>query len=301
MPWEIDNALLTFTQLKKSYYYIPKDANVTIETVLNLSTKFIDWDKSVLPKDFFISKYNDISILLKDYNHIKRIYDGDEIYGFLNLQRECISEETDYYIGVCPDMYFDEQLLAFLIESTRLVKNEYFVITAQTYKRWDSSWDETTNAKFINIPYNEWDNFDLFKTRHILKNTSEEILLIPVTKNKWAWWFDLYNKKFYENLCPVQNDWKGYGPWDWYSMMLSGYAKLVGVDFQQYMLKGQTLLDYNSGYLKDMTFMSYYKKYLTLLPEHTSPIQRENFYNNMNEYINKGIQQLKDKNIICTT
>ena len=51
MPWEIDHALITFTQLKKSFYYLPEDVNVIIETVLNLSSKFIDWDKSLLPKE----------------------------------------------------------------------------------------------------------------------------------------------------------------------------------------------------------------------------------------------------------
>ena len=56
MPWEIDNALLTFTQLKKSYYHLPEDANVTIETVLNLSSKFIDFQQLVKSRFFFNAK-----------------------------------------------------------------------------------------------------------------------------------------------------------------------------------------------------------------------------------------------------
>ena len=40
MPWEIDYALLTFTQLKKSKYYLPDDVNVVIDSVLNLSSYF---------------------------------------------------------------------------------------------------------------------------------------------------------------------------------------------------------------------------------------------------------------------
>ena len=42
MPWEIDYALLTFTQLKKSKYYIPNDVNITIDSVLNLSSFLIN-------------------------------------------------------------------------------------------------------------------------------------------------------------------------------------------------------------------------------------------------------------------
>ena len=69
MPWEIDYALLTFTQLKKSKYYLPEDVSITIDSVLNLSSFLINWDESKLPKEFFIEKYNTLSILLKDYTH----------------------------------------------------------------------------------------------------------------------------------------------------------------------------------------------------------------------------------------
>ena len=57
MPWEIDYALLTFTQLKKSKYFLPTDVEVTIKSALNLSSALIDWDNSKLPKEYFIEKY----------------------------------------------------------------------------------------------------------------------------------------------------------------------------------------------------------------------------------------------------
>jgi len=298
MPWEIDNALLTFTQLKKSYYHLPEDANVTIETVLNLSSKFVDWNESKLPKEFFIAKYDDLSLLLSDYNHIKRIYDGDEIYGFLNLQKESISDEVDYYVGVCPDMYFSEHLLALLIESTRVIKSEYFVVTPQIYKKWDNTWDEITDENYLSVPYSDWDKADVYKTIHEIESNQNEMSLVPVNKSKWAWWFDLYNKKFYEELCPVQSDWQGYGPWDWYSMMLSEKALNAGVNFQQYLLKGQTILDISTGFLKEMGFSSYYTKFLTLIPDYSPNVQRKIFESKMLEHLQKGFNMLKEKNII---
>jgi hypothetical protein len=39
-----------------------------------------------------------------------------------------------------------------------------------------------------------------------------------------------------EELCPIQDDWKGYGPHDWYSLMITEYVKQQGVDFQQWVL-----------------------------------------------------------------
>ena len=76
MPWEIDYALLTFTQLKKSKYHLSEGTNIIIDSVLNLSSYTIDWNKSKLPKEFFIEKYNQISNLLIDYTHNQKIYDG---------------------------------------------------------------------------------------------------------------------------------------------------------------------------------------------------------------------------------
>ena len=46
MPWEIDYALLTFSQLKKSKYYLTDDVEITIDSVLNLSSYLINWEES---------------------------------------------------------------------------------------------------------------------------------------------------------------------------------------------------------------------------------------------------------------
>jgi hypothetical protein len=294
MPGDLDYGLLSFIQLKKSKYHLPTDVNITIETVLNLSSHMFDWEKSKLPKEFFIEKYNAISNLLIDYKHNKRIYDGDELYGHLDLQRECISEEIDYYIGICPDMYFSEHLLAYLIEGAKQIPNKYFVLTPQISKMWDATWDEITNPLFNNIPYNEWSNVDVFDVRYTTKDFNGEIKLAKTNNSKFAGWFDLMNKAFYEEMCPVW-DIKGYGPWDWYSMITSDYCKEKGVDFQQYLLKGQTIFEYSVGPLKDGGFSKYYKDMLVMKD---IPNQREQFESRMGEYLDNNIKRLKEKGIL---
>ena len=62
MPWEIDYALLSFSQLKHSLNYIPSDVNIEFDSCLNLSNYIIDWEKSNFPKQYFIDKYKEISI-----------------------------------------------------------------------------------------------------------------------------------------------------------------------------------------------------------------------------------------------
>jgi len=74
MPWEIDYALMSFTQFKKSKYYLDPNDRVKIDTFLNLSNYIIDWDNSKLPKEFFIQKYKDLQNLLCDYEHTPFIY-----------------------------------------------------------------------------------------------------------------------------------------------------------------------------------------------------------------------------------
>ena len=42
MPWQIDYALLSYIQFKKSKYYLDNDVEITIDTHLNLSNYLID-------------------------------------------------------------------------------------------------------------------------------------------------------------------------------------------------------------------------------------------------------------------
>jgi hypothetical protein len=300
MPWEIDYALLSFTQLKKTKYHLPNDVNITIETVLNLSNYGIDWEQTKIPKQYFKDKYNQLSYLLKDYNHINRVYEGEELYGHLDLQKECISEETDYYLGICPDIYFSEYVLPYMIESIKHIPNKYFMITPQISKVGDQSWDEITNEKYLNIPYSDYLKVDTFDIINDNGSNDKQISLYPTRKGKWAGWFDLYNKAYFEELCPAQDNWTGYGPWDWYSLMVTEHVKQFGVDFQQYVLKDETIWMYPSGPLVGENidgFSKYYRDHI-VMKDTNKHSQRDIFESQMGEYINKGLKILKEKNII---
>jgi hypothetical protein len=186
--------------------------------------------------------------------------------------------------------------LCSLIEAARLAPNKYFVITPEIHKMWDWTWDEITNKQYLDIPYENWDKSDIFDVRYNLKATNSDRYLEPTNKSKWAIWFDIYNKAFYEDLCPVHNDWVGYGPWDWYSMMLSEHVKSQGVDFQEYVLRGETIFEYQIGPLKERDFTNYYKDFLVI--KVGAKEQREIFESKMNEYLQKGYNLIKEKNIL---
>jgi len=295
MPWEIDYALLSFIQFKKSKYYLDNKDKIKIDSSLNLSSYIIDWDKSKLPKEFFIQKYKDICNLLTDYDHKQFIYDGNELFGILDKQRMAYDKEVDYYIELCPDIYFNETLLYSLIESAKLVNNKYFVITPQVHKMWDSTWDILVDDTYLNIPYDQWDKCDIFDLRWNFKNQNKNLTLKPIDRSKWCNWFDLYNKNFYEEMVPVHDDWHGYGPGDTYSMIVSEFAKSRGADFQQYVLDGQFIFEYPVGNLKQRNWTSLYREMIVLKQ---IPNQRVEFEKKFNLYVKRGINKLMEKQII---
>ena len=165
-----------FTKLKKAKYYLPENVSVSIDVALNLSSFLIDWDATKLPKEYFVDKYCTISRLLTDYDLTSKIYDGDRLYGHLDFQREVVSPEVDYYVSICPDMYFHDQLLADMITLAQTVPNEYFVITPQICRMWDGSWESITHPKFAVGPHYGWEKTtDIFDVDHYLHTSEEEV------------------------------------------------------------------------------------------------------------------------------
>ena len=294
MPWELDYALLSFTQLKKSKYYLKDEDTVFIDSTLNLSNYLINWKESKISKDFFINKFKNLQSLLKDYTCRFKIYDGDHLYGGLNTTFESTEDHIDHYIIMNPDMYFSENLLSYLIESSKCINNEYFTVTPQIPKLWDNTWDSISHSNYNNINYKDWNTLDVYDVRYFNKNINSDVVLTPLNIHKWAGWFDLYNKKMWENFYSVDN-WNGYGANDLYSMLLSQYVKNKGVDFQQYVLENQIVCEYEIGPLKNGNLSKYYKDILVM---NNIPNQREQFESKLNDYLNEGIQKLKDKNII---
>lgn len=286
MPWEIDYALLTFIQLKKSKYFLDTSVNITIDTALNLSPKLINWEQSKISKDFFKEKYLQISSLLCDYKHNKKIYEGSDLYGHLDLQRDAISKETDYYISICPDIQFNDQILSYLIESTKYINEKYFVVTTQIPKMWDSTWDVITNNKFIAHSYDKWDSIDVFDINHI----DDTPILSSISSGfKWAGWFDLYSKDFYEKLVPVHDHWHGYGAWDFYSINIAHAYNYNNGNFKQYILNNQLVFEYCVGPLKTDKINGFSNYYRDLIVCADVDEQRQSFNKNLDFYIKNQI------------
>jgi len=260
MPWEVDFALLQFMQLKKSSQYLSDD-KIYFHIGLNLSNYIIDWNKSKLPKEYFINKFNTLLKMLDWAEGVNTIiYDGDELWGAMDLEKTQIEPHIDYYVSICPDMWFHEHLLYYLIESAKNTPDKYFIITPEIHKLWDWTWDELVNKNYQSVPYENWNKSDIFE---IQSKILDKPYLQQATHFKYAGWFDLYSKDFIE-LIPIPNDWKGYGPWDYYSILISGIAVKNGYSIKEYILRNQIIFEYHPDKEDKGNFADYYKNLLSL-------------------------------------
>ena len=261
MPWEVDYALLQFIQLKKASQHLLND-DIYFHIGLNLSSYIIDWNKSKLPKEFFINKFNATLKMLDWAKEVNvTIYEGDELWGHLDLEKTQIDPKIDYYMSICPDMWFHEHTLFYIIEAAKQIKDKYFIVTPEIHKLWDWTWDELVNENYQNIPYSDWNKSDIFEIQS--RVLDGEPYLQQTSRFKYAGWFDLYSKDFLE-LIPVPGDWKGYGPWDYYSMLISEIAIKKGMNIKEYVLKNQIIFEYHPNKEDKSNFADYYKDLLSL-------------------------------------
>ena len=261
MPWEVDYALLQFMQLKKSSLNLYPEDKIYFHIGLNLSSHIINWNESKLPKEYFINKFNTALKILdwaEDVNVV--IYEGDELWGHLDLEKTQMDPKIDYYVGLCPDMWFHEHTLSYMIESAKQITTKYAIITPEIHKLWDWTWDELVNENYKDIPYEDWNKSDIFEVQ---SRVLEEPYLEQTSHFKYAGWFDLYSKDLLE-LISIPDDWKGYGPWDYYSMLISDIAVKNGIDIKEYVLRNQIICEYHPNKEDKGNFVDYYKDLLSL-------------------------------------
>jgi hypothetical protein len=302
MPWEIDHAQIIFDRIRNSLTYTNKDDVIYVHACLNLSDSVIDWEKSTLPKNYFIDRYKAMEYYFRDLCNTQfDIFSKNEVWGHLDFQRNVHQQNIDYYISICPDIIFNEYLIWHMIETAKQVSNKYFVITPQIYKSWDKTWDVIVNDKFKNVVYDDC----LSKNSNEITSLTEDIFIEELANTfKFSGWMDLYNKAFYEKLVPVLPEWHGYGSWDLYAMNICCNAVNIGVDVRQYIIKNQVIWFYDTGELRNEIeyggagkLKTVYQKYIC--KKLNRSIQRVPFDTNLVDYCKKWIYyyltELKDK------
>jgi hypothetical protein len=195
LPYEIDELENTLNQLKKASYYIDNKVEYVLDVTMTVSDRMVNWDKSSLPKKYFIDKFTKLETQ-SDWcqNEFKT---SDIVLGCVSQRRESLNnhKDADYFIWLDCDIIFDERTLSYMqmVMSSTSKEHEHSIITPELVRIWDNSWDILVNEQFIDKSFEYNQTNDPYKDSGIKGDISIETVLntnSPQSRFKFAGgWF----------------------------------------------------------------------------------------------------------------
>lgn len=214
---------------------ITNKTNVIIESCLNLNKNITHYTDSEI---YLVQKFRDIN--KTSTIKIEETITSNTLFcGVNEHRRHCINKSSvdDLLIFLDTDIHFNEQLLDQIIESSNdlLRSNKYFILTPQTVRLWDTSWDCIVNEKFKNKNLNYHKEINI---RELVKSTYGSINIEKNKKFKWAGgWFTSITANL-AKLINIPVSFIGYGPDDTYMMYCCNYLKKKQIEVTQYIQTG---------------------------------------------------------------
>jgi hypothetical protein len=277
LPHEIDWFEWQAKQLKISNCYI--NDKVIIDATLNLN--LVDWNESKLPKQFFIDKFLQIKELLHEYELIFDINEDRTCLGIDDKRRDSIRKYTpDNFIYLDCDVIFKTETLALLINAAKIIDNEFYIISPQTPKLWDESWDVLVNELYQNEEY----GFEkkLMDPYSILTQDYGDITLMPIDTFKFGGgWFNLISAKLLQ-LTDIPDSFGPYGRDDTYVMYCCEIMKQKQMKPQQYIVKNLVIAEnyiYRDNFYINYLSIINKKEEYSKQAENNFNLELNNFYN----------------------
>jgi hypothetical protein len=277
LPHEIDWFEWQSKQLKVGSCYI--EDRVIIDVTLNLN--LVNWKNSQIPKQYFIDKFNQIKQLYDWCETIFEIDENNTCLGIDDKRRNSIRKYyPDNFIYLDCDIIFKPETLALLISSAKTISDEYYIISPQTPKLWDSTWDVLVNNLYSNEQYKFEKIIDPYT---ILNIDYGEISLSPINIFKFGGgWFNLISAKLLK-FTDIPDSFGPYGIDDTYVMYCCDIMRQKGIPSQQYIINNLVVAE-NYKYRNNSYFL-----YLDIINKKDEyRIQAEgNFKNELNKFYNK--------------
>ena len=277
LPHEIDWFEWQAKQLKISNCYI--NDKVIIDATLNLN--LVDWNESKLPKQFFIDKFLQIKELLHEYELIFDINDDRTCLGIDDKRRDSIRKYTpDNFIYLDCDVIFKPETLALLINAAKIIDNEFYIISPQTPKLWDQTWDVLVNELYQNEEY----GFEkkIMNPYSILTQDYGDITLMPIDNFKFGGgWFNLISAKLLQ-LTDIPDSFGPYGRDDTYIMYCCEIMKQKQMNPQQYIVKNLVIAEnyiYRDNFYINYLSIINKKEEYSKQAENNFNLELNNFYN----------------------
>jgi len=247
MPSEIDQLEQTLIHLKKSSKYInDSKSKITVEVCLNLN--LVDWNKSKLDKNFFLTKLNFYEKLTSSWATTRFwASHSNEVLGCTDLHRRSGDlYSPDAFIWLDVDIVFSESLLYHLTEAyNQLIAQErYFVITPSTTRIWDETWDCLVHPLAMNEPATHTNYFerDPYLTTGLMGDT---IQLKKVNQFKFAsGWFNLLSSDLIKKIR-IPEAMGSYYMDDTYIMYCCMYGAQKNFFASQYIIDNEIIIENN--------------------------------------------------------
>lgn len=238
LPHELDEFERQLTVLSQEMI---DSSEVTLDVTLNLNT--VDWNKTKIPKDFFVEKFNSLTKYITytswARNYIFDVDDRGNCRGINDKRRNSVrkyGKDIDAFLYLDSDLIFPTGILSYSIHCAKQVKNQYYIITPQITKIWDHTWDHLVNHQFINNKYGSEKIINpYFEVNR--KSYNDNINLIKCEPTKFGGgWFNLISANLL-TFTDIPDVLGPYGVDDTYVMFAAQLMKLNGVDFQQYLME----------------------------------------------------------------
>jgi hypothetical protein len=243
LPQEIDWFEWQAKQLKQASYYIEDGKSIIVDVTLNLN--LVDWSLSKLPKEFFVEKFNQIQLLFDWSTNIFTTDDKGLCMGCDDKRRQSVrTTEADNILYLDNDIIFNPTLLHYIIEATKAISEEYYIVSPQTIKLWDNTWDVLVNQSYINeiASHNNYYNYDPYK---IIAIPTEEVSLRQIETFKFGGgWFNLISTKLLK-LTDIPDSFGPYGVDDTYVMYCCEIMKYKNIGVSQYVLENMIVTENN--------------------------------------------------------
>lgn len=224
---EIDYLERTLLLLKQNSLFIDRDKyHLILDITLPTSDYLVDWEKSVLKKDYFVNRLKNFEKYYLGWCDEYSLTTDDNVKGLLDWFSNTINKYSnlDATIIIEPDVVFGPYTLGLYLESNLQAKSisPNYIITAEYVKMWDTSWDIVVNSTYLNEPFDFRNTNDAIEDTYNLKNNGE-INLKPLIFNNQKYfkfgggWFTLYSKPLLDTI-DFPKELEGYGGFDNYIM-----------------------------------------------------------------------------------
>ena len=238
LPHEIDMLHTTLYNLRRNSVHLRETDIFGFDITLCLSDELTDWNKS-LSKSYFEDKFFEMTNALCDWaipQNINIEY-GTDILGCVSQRRHSLkyTKQYDFTVWLDNDLMFNDYLLSYISLSAETIhKNtEYYIITPQITRQWDTSWDVLVNSKLLNEPFYANRTADVFNLT--LSNT-EDVSLKKIDTFKFAGGWGTVISNGLLDTVGIPASLGHYGLEDTYVMQCSHMLRNVGYNVAQFVI-----------------------------------------------------------------